>query len=242
MPTVSIYDLRIHARDNDLIVGSHGRSLWILDDISPLQEMANGKIKKDVHLFEQRDATLWENVSRGGQRGHFWFAGDNLITIDTTSSLPRARFRNLVAINYAVKSADVSDLTLSIESLDGKYSFSEKVSGEKGIHKFLWDRKFDGEELDEGDRTELLTALEELMETHSSGALRRINSAVQKTKDSDEIRDLISPIVNGGYGLNLGNKFMIGQAGPGTYKLKLTSGNLTSVETITIREDPLLSE
>ena len=54
MPTVSIYDLKIHPRENDLIVGTHGRSLWILDDISPLQEMSEEVIKKDFQ-FQKKE-------------------------------------------------------------------------------------------------------------------------------------------------------------------------------------------
>lgn len=242
MPTVSIYDLRIHERNNDLIVGSHGRSLWILDDISPLQEVANGKVREDLHLFKQATATLWENRSRGGQRGHFWFAGDNLITIDTTSSLPRAKFRNLIAINYAISTPMQGEVTLRIESMDGKYSASKTLAGDVGIHKFLWDRKFDGTALSEAERLELFAALDSLLETNSSGSLRRITAAVKETEDSDEIRSLIDPIINGGYGLNLDDKFMIDIAGPGTYKLELISGRNKVLETITIREDPLLSE
>ena len=39
MPTMRIDDILIHPRDNDLIVGTHGRGIFILDDISPLQQM-----------------------------------------------------------------------------------------------------------------------------------------------------------------------------------------------------------
>jgi hypothetical protein len=136
----------------------------------------------------------------------------------------------------------VADLTLSVKSLDGRYSFSQKVPSEKGIHKFLWDRKFDGEDLTIADRDELVSKMESLMETYSSGTLRRILGAVQKTTDSDEIRSLVDPIVNGGYGINLGSKFTTGRAGPGTYLVEIKSGTSSSKTSITIREDPLLKD
>ena len=41
LPTVRIDDLIIHPRERDLIVGTHGRSIWILDDISPLEQMTD---------------------------------------------------------------------------------------------------------------------------------------------------------------------------------------------------------
>ncbi|HEX9699340.1 MAG TPA: hypothetical protein VGD06_07760, partial [Acidobacteriota bacterium] len=119
MPTVSIYDLVIHPRDNDLIAGTHGRSIWILDDISPLQQLTAEVRGRDGWLFEQRPATLWENVSRGGQRGHFWWAGENPATIEPTSSLARARFRNNAMISFWVRSADVGQAVLTITDGDG---------------------------------------------------------------------------------------------------------------------------
>ncbi len=39
LPTVRVDDLLVHPRDNDLIVGTHGRSIWIIDDITALQQM-----------------------------------------------------------------------------------------------------------------------------------------------------------------------------------------------------------
>ena len=84
LPTVSVYDLKIHPRENDLIAGTHGRSIWIADDIGPLQQLSNQVLSSNAWLFEQKEATIWENTSRGGQRGHFWFAGENPKTIERT--------------------------------------------------------------------------------------------------------------------------------------------------------------
>jgi hypothetical protein len=49
LPHTSMRDLWIHG--NDLIVGTHGRSFWILDDISPLREASGSLAAQDVHLF-----------------------------------------------------------------------------------------------------------------------------------------------------------------------------------------------
>ncbi len=49
LPHTSMRDLWIH--DNDLIVATHGRSFWILDDIAPLREAANSLAAADAHLF-----------------------------------------------------------------------------------------------------------------------------------------------------------------------------------------------
>ena len=46
LPTVRIDDILVHPRDNDLILGTHGRSIYIMDDITALQQMTDGADRK----------------------------------------------------------------------------------------------------------------------------------------------------------------------------------------------------
>lgn len=55
-PTVSVHDLLVHPRENDLIVGTHGRALWILDDAAPLQQWSPEIEASTAHLFPVRPA------------------------------------------------------------------------------------------------------------------------------------------------------------------------------------------
>jgi photosystem II stability/assembly factor-like uncharacterized protein len=59
LPSVRVDDILIHPRDRDLIVGTHGRSILIADDISPLEQMKPNS--SDVVLFEPRPAIQWKN-------------------------------------------------------------------------------------------------------------------------------------------------------------------------------------
>ncbi len=58
LPYVPIHDLNIHPRENDLIVGTFGRSIWIAD-ISPLQELTPEVLKKSAYLFDIEPQVLW---------------------------------------------------------------------------------------------------------------------------------------------------------------------------------------
>lgn len=58
MPTVPVYDLKIHPRDRELIAATHGRGIWIAD-IAPLQQMTPKVLAADAHLFEPRTAYQW---------------------------------------------------------------------------------------------------------------------------------------------------------------------------------------
>jgi hypothetical protein len=60
LPSVRVDDILIHPRDRDLIIATHGRSLWIADDISPLEHL-NNTTKQEITLFDPRPAILWKN-------------------------------------------------------------------------------------------------------------------------------------------------------------------------------------
>jgi hypothetical protein len=145
MPTVSVYDLVIHPRENDLIAATHGRSLFILDDISPLQQLTPTIAAGKAWLFHQKPATLWANKSRGAQRGHFWFAGKNPANIKPISSLPRAVFENGALIHFYLK--DTSEpASIQIKDQSGTLTTTIPVENKPGIHRIRWNLKFDKKE------------------------------------------------------------------------------------------------
>ncbi len=81
-PTVSAMDLMIHPRDYDLIVGTFGRSVYILDDIRPLRALAQegvALLDKPLHVFAPPDAYLAEYAQAPGTRfaADAMFQGEN---------------------------------------------------------------------------------------------------------------------------------------------------------------------
>ena len=60
LPTVPVRDLAVHPRENDLIIGTHGRSVYIIDDISPLREISAALFQKKLHLFKVPDAYQYQ--------------------------------------------------------------------------------------------------------------------------------------------------------------------------------------
>lgn len=82
-PSVPTTDLIIHPRENDLVIGTFGRSVYIIDNISPLREVArsNGKnLESKLLLFPIPNTYLFEINSPKGMRfpGHAEFYGENL--------------------------------------------------------------------------------------------------------------------------------------------------------------------
>lgn len=125
------------------------------------------------HVFEQRPGTLWENVSRGGQRGHHWFAGENPPTIEPTSSLPRARFRNNVWISYWLKPEPGAEATLEIADIGRSNTRLVSLDPAPGIHRYLWDLRFDPPALGDEQVTEVTAALEAMASGGGRGARGR---------------------------------------------------------------------
>ncbi len=78
LPPARMDDLKIHPREGDLVIGTHGRSLYILDDTGPLRELSPEIQAKEAHLFSIRPvqgryfAPDWEDASGKG-----WFKGEN---------------------------------------------------------------------------------------------------------------------------------------------------------------------
>lgn len=77
LPTVAVRDIAIHPRENDLIIGTHGRGIWIIDDITPLQEMTPEVLESGFHLFSIRPTTQFLRSSRGESYSPKVFAAKN---------------------------------------------------------------------------------------------------------------------------------------------------------------------
>jgi photosystem II stability/assembly factor-like uncharacterized protein len=74
VPTCPVYDLAIHPLENDLIIATHGRSLYVIDDISPLRELSDEVTKKKLHLF----ALAAGNEFQQGQMSPLQSPGDTI--------------------------------------------------------------------------------------------------------------------------------------------------------------------
>lgn len=174
LPLVPIHDFVIH--DGDLVVATHGRAFWILDDISPLRQMAEDLAKKPVHLFAPRDT-----IRYGGQEGfghgpvegkNLRFAGGLIVTFNRkTNADGETEISYLdaghnppdgVVIHYSFNDKPSDEVTLSILDADGNgiRTFSsvkdEKQPGplvktEAGANRFVWNMRLADAPLIEGD-------------------------------------------------------------------------------------------
>ena len=76
-PRVPVDDIAIHPRDNDLILGTHGRSIWVLDDMKPLENLSDAVLAAKLHVFPIRDAINYRSFRYRGNTGHKMFLAEN---------------------------------------------------------------------------------------------------------------------------------------------------------------------
>jgi hypothetical protein len=130
LPPVSVRDIKIHPRENDLIIGTHGRGAWILDDIAPLQKLGNA-MQTDSYLFDVRPATRWQ----------IWRRGSSLGTRTYTAANPEAG----AYINYYLKEAPEKPLTITVTDANGQkvVDITEKEP-KPGINRAVWNLRHEG--------------------------------------------------------------------------------------------------
>ena len=129
LPNVSVRDLRIQKRDRDLVVGTHGRGAYILDDIRPLEEL-DGIMDKSIHLFPIREGVLW----------NMYWRLENLGDKKYTAKNPEYG----TYINYYLNHKPKSSIEVKIfDKQNNLITTLEDENPEKGINRLTWDLGYD---------------------------------------------------------------------------------------------------
>ncbi len=130
MPTVPVDDLVIHPRENDLIVGTHGRSAWILEDIGPLEHLSQDVMASTAHMFPIKTTVMW------AQKGDWPFYGATY----SASNPPRA-----TRLRYYVRDevGDDQDFSVVVTDAAGDHVRSFDGPHDRGINEVLWDWRYD---------------------------------------------------------------------------------------------------
>ncbi len=172
LPTVAVDDIAQHPREMDLLVGTHGRSIYVIDDASAISQLTPEIAARDLTLFDLRDATPRAYLPNEGHWGDGFFGAPNP---------PMG-----AVITYWLR--DRSDLDAKIEIVDEKGSPVRKLTGphEPGMNRVVWDLQ-----RDEPDR---------VPDPSRQGAPQfvpagkyKVNLSVGKLKDSKPVAVLAGP-------------------------------------------------
>src|SRR4026209_2958717 len=76
-PAAAVRDLAIHPRDNDLVLATHGRGIWIIDDITPLRALTPELLQQEAGFVSARPVQQRIEANGGWANGSAVFVGDN---------------------------------------------------------------------------------------------------------------------------------------------------------------------
>ena len=124
-PEVAVRDIVVHPRASDLVLATHGRGIWIIDDISPLRALTPDLMAKDATLVEGPPAIQYLNANGGWPQGDASFIGP---------SRPTDAF-----IDYYQKHRHIfGDLKIEIFDQDGKLVDTVPGSKHRGLNRAQW--------------------------------------------------------------------------------------------------------
>jgi photosystem II stability/assembly factor-like uncharacterized protein len=160
LPPVAVRDLEIHPREADLIAGTHGRSIWIMDDITPLQQLSAAVMERDVHLFASPVATQWLDQSSYPHRTGLKFNGAN-----PPGGAP---------ISFYVRSQPQDSVQIRIRAATGDRVRTLRMRAHEGINRVYWDLTFPPSDA-------AVTAMEDRLRR----VLTATRAAVERTDETD---------------------------------------------------------
>ena len=123
LPPAPMYGLVVQEHFNDLVVGTYGRGFWILDDVTPLQQMTDEVAASDVHLFDPRDAYRFHNRTNPQVPNVDMSQGEN----PTYGA----------SINYWLGSP-AEAVTIRISDSSGDVIRTLEGSGDQGVNRVHW--------------------------------------------------------------------------------------------------------
>lgn len=126
-PTVAVRDIQIHPRERDLVVGTHGRGVYIMDDIRPLEKLTPEILKSDAALFDVRPTTLYSTKT----------SSDNYSGVDFAAQNPAMGAGIYYYLNGSI--APGAKLRLSVYDKDGREIRNLRSTTDAGLNRTLWD-------------------------------------------------------------------------------------------------------
>lgn len=182
MPTMPFNDIAIHSRDNALVLASHARGIWILDQVNALQELTTAVMAKPSHLFTVQPASQIRASNLRPHAGDMIFRGENPA--------------NGALLDYWIASTD-SRPTLTVLDSMGVVVQELNPAAARGVNRTVWNLRY---------------------------ADLPLRGGGGEDDEAGPRNSTPGPLVL-----------------PGTYTVRLVAGGVTSVQRVTVREDPRIT-
>ena len=125
LPAVAVRDLAIHPRDHDLVIATHGRGIWIVDDITPLRALTPEKLAENVVFLPARTTMQKLQAQGGWANGDATFVGSN----------PTGE----AVITYALRKRHIfGDMKIEILDAGGQLVATVPSGKRRGVNRVAW--------------------------------------------------------------------------------------------------------
>ena len=138
-PTTPVWDVKFVKASHDLVVATHGRGLFVLDNITPLEEWADAVEAKEFHLFSAPPAAMLQSWNRGGfAAGGFWAPNPPAgITIDYY-------VKNEIKQTEEQKKARRDAVRIVVTDEKGAHVTTLWAPAKEGINRHVWNMRYEG--------------------------------------------------------------------------------------------------
>ena len=154
LPAVPVHDMQV--KEKDLVVATHGRAFWILDDLTTLHQLTGEALEAPVHLFKPRETYRinrpgrWNMPIQPGK--NYDSASDTTVTYNAAPDATGKTARRYldsgknppfgVTVTYHLNRSTTERVCLTFLNDDGQEIESFSGTGEAGLNRFVWDLRY----------------------------------------------------------------------------------------------------
>ncbi len=130
-PSVIVDDITVERRSHDLVLATHGRAFWVLDDIRPLEQLSPSVLSSPLHLFNVEPAREWKEFDHSNG-----YTGDQLFIAPNPP--------DGATIDYFLAGAPAKDQTVQVRVSDSAGKLIQEFPGTNdiGINRVTWDLRY----------------------------------------------------------------------------------------------------
>jgi photosystem II stability/assembly factor-like uncharacterized protein len=240
LPTVPVDDIQLQARENDLVLGTHGRSIWVFDDLTPLEKMDANVAASDLTFFPPRTANVWHVGMRRWSAGQKTFVAKNppagaVLNYYLKTALPSEPKTESAKQKESEKKEEVSPQKEGAEKKEAAAAEKAKEPPKPEAEK---------EETKPAEKKEgkvKITVIDKdgklVRELDGPGAagVNRVNWDLRYTAPAEPTPQQLEAIA-AGYDFGPRGPFVE----PGDYSIKIKAGDKEAAQHVTVEEDPRL--
>ncbi|OLC83347.1 MAG: hypothetical protein AUH66_02810 [Acidobacteria bacterium 13_1_40CM_4_57_6] len=213
-PTVPVDDIEIQARENDLVLATHGRSIWVFDDLTPIEKMDSSVAASPLTFFPLRPAITWHLGNRRWSGGQKAFTAKN----PPYGALLSYYLKEAVPAEAPKKDKEEKDRKDAVEekpTTNAKGEAAEKKEGKAKITVLDKDGKVVRE-----------------MDGPGAAGVNRTNWDLRSNAPAEPTPEQLEAIA-AGFGFGPRGPFVE----PGEYTIKIKAGDKEASQKVTIEED-----